>query len=171
MPVIGFTITLIEGRRDKGALNSQVKISSNPKIVSIKEIDIPEIGKKAASIDFEFVTTYTPDVGSIKVSGDLLYVSSQHSKILEMWEKNKSLPNEATVEILNFLFRKCILKTLNLSDDLQLPPPINMPFITLGNGKEALPENMEPDPEKDPFESQDVDEKELQEKIKKLTSK
>lgn len=171
MPVVGFSVTSVEGRRGKGSLNPQVKINSTPNITAMKEVDLPEIGRKVLSMDFDFVTTYNPDIGSIKISGDLLYVSNDNTKILENWNKNKTIPNEPTVEILNFLFRRCILKILNLSDDLQLPPPISMPFIKLEGQQEAAEAVKEN--EANELETKDVDEqeKELQDKIKKLTTK
>jgi hypothetical protein len=33
------------------------------------------------------------------------------------------------VEVLNHLFRQCLLKISNLADDLQLPPPIQLPRV------------------------------------------
>ena len=167
MPVVGFTINSIEAKREKEFPNTQISINSSPLIFGIREVDVQAFDKKILALDFEFMTTYEPNAASIKVAGELLYVANDNKKILDAWDRNKTIPNEDSVEILNFMFRRCILKVLNLSDDLQLPPPVSFPFVT-----KAKPEE-EPKAQKraktEPEE--DEKEKELKEKIKKLTSK
>jgi len=148
MPVIGLNISSIEAKREKGVEINNISVSSSPTINSIKELDLKELQKKVLVIDFEFVTAYDPKAGSIKIAGELLYTSDTNAKVLESWNKNKSLPNEASVEILNFIFRKCILKILNLSDDLQLPPPVNLPLIKLKDAQETLDTKIKQDEKK-----------------------
>ncbi len=143
MPVIGLNVSLIEAKRDKGVEINNLSVSSSPIINSIKELELKELQKKVLVIDFEFITEYSPKAGSIKLAGELLYTSDIHAKVLESWNKNKTLPSEASVEILNFIFRKCMLKSLNLSDDIQLPPPISLPIVKLKEAEEA---NKKPNP-------------------------
>ena len=163
MPVVGFTINTIEAKREKNVPDTkeQLKINSTPKVTGIQEINLPSIGRKALVVEFDFSTTYTPNIGSIKVSGDLILVSEDNKKVLDAWEKNKSIPNDFYIEVMNYLFARCVLKILNLSDDLQLPPPLNLPFIapTQENAQQGK------------SDSEDEKEKELKDKIKKLTSK
>ncbi len=105
-------------------------MNSVPRINDMKEVTISTIGnKKVLSLAFEFVTNYDPKVGEIKIGGDLLYLTDDNKKLLKQWEKDKKLPEKPSLEILNYLFRRCLLKVSNIAEDLQLPPPLPMPRI------------------------------------------
>ncbi len=130
MPVIGFSVKSIEANKsvDNAA---QITANSTPKITDVKEIDVHSLDKKALGLSFEFVTDYAPNVGSIKLSGEVIYLVENNKKILSDWEKNKRLPDFDSVEVLNYLFRRCLLKVVNLADDLQLPPPVQFPIVRM----------------------------------------
>lgn len=128
MPIIGFSIKKIEASRDAEP-QSSLKANSTPKITDVKEIDIASLGQKALVISFEFKTEYEPDIGKISISGDVLYMAANNKEILEQWKSKETMPDEAYLEVVNALFRRCLVKALNLADDLQLPTPIQLPFI------------------------------------------
>ena len=128
MPIIGLSIKSMEAKREKGQPKGEIKVNSTPKISEMKEVDIPSLKKKALSLGFEFVTKYEPPIGEIKLKGELIYLAEKNAPILAQWKKNKSMPEKVSVEVLNHLFRRCLLKMANLADDLQLPPPINIPI-------------------------------------------
>jgi len=100
-----------------------------PRVITIKEVDIPTFDKKALSLEFEFETSYEPKIANIKITGDILYRPENSAKILKEWKKNKKLPDEMNMEILNNLFRRCLIKISVIADDLQLPPPLQLPRI------------------------------------------
>lgn len=129
MPVIGLSFTSMEAKRGKGTVKEEIKINSTPKITEVKEVKIPTLDKKALSLAFEFTTKYDPDIGEIKIGGDLVYVADKSAAVLKQWKEKKSLPENVSVEVLNHLFRRCLLKISNMAEDLQLPPPIQMPRV------------------------------------------
>ena len=129
MPIVGFKFESMEARRNKAAAGGEIKINSTPKITSVKEINIPTLKKKALSLGFEFLTNYEPGIGEIKISGEVLYLTDRNAQILKKWKGKKVLPEKMNVEVLNHLFRQCLLKISNLADDLQLPPPIQLPRV------------------------------------------
>ena len=131
MAIIGLTFDSVEAKRDKEQrIRAEIKVNSVPRINNIKEVTISTIGgKKVLSLDFEFVTNYDPKVGEIKIGGSLLYMTDDNKKLLKLWEKEKKLPEKPSLEVLNYLFRKCLLKVSNIAEDLQLPPPLPMPTI------------------------------------------
>lgn len=131
MPIIGLSIKSMEAKREKGQVKGEIKVNSTPKISDIKEVEIPTLKKKALSLNFEFLTKYEPPIGEIKLHGELVYLAEKNAPILAQWKKNKSLPENVSVEVLNHLFRRCLLKMANLADDLQLPPPISIPMAKL----------------------------------------
>lgn len=131
MAIIGLTFDSVEAKRDKEQrIRAEIKVNSVPRINNIKEVTISTIGgKKVLSLDFEFVTNYDPKVGEIKIGGSLLYMTDDNKKLLKQWEKEKKLPEKPSLEVLNYLFRRCLLKVSNIAEDLQLPPPLPMPTI------------------------------------------
>lgn len=129
MPVIGFSISSINAERKNVTVN-RLDINSMPKITSVEERTITVAGKvDALAVGFEFLTTYNPDVGQIKINGELVYTSEDSKKVLKVWNKDKKLPDAVDAEIKNFLFRKCLTIGIDMSENLQLPPPLAFPMI------------------------------------------
>ena len=135
MAVLGHSITSLNANR-KGFVAQKMDINSTPKIVDVKEksIEVPGFGGKGEKqsvigINFEFETDYKPDIGSIKIAGELVYSGTDNKKIIKEWEKSKRLPQDVDTEVKNFLLRKCLLLGVNISQEMQLPPPLVIPFI------------------------------------------
>ncbi|MBN2043296.1 MAG: hypothetical protein JW754_05845 [Candidatus Aenigmarchaeota archaeon] len=129
MAIIGLSFKAIEGKKSEENVRSEIKVNSVPRINSLKEIMVPTLQKKVISMDFEFVTSYDPKVGEIKIGGELLYLTDKMKELMDKWEKEKKLPEKSSLEVLNYLFRRCLLKVSNIAEDLQLPPPIPLPKI------------------------------------------
>ncbi len=130
MPIIGMNFKSIEAKKESGAPRQEVKVNSTPMITNVKEVNVPTLTKKALSVDFEFMTRYDPGFASISIHGSLMYLSDKNKAIVDEFQKNKKLPEKESLEVLNYLFRHCLLKASLLADDLQLPPPMPMPKIT-----------------------------------------
>ncbi|MBU0530812.1 MAG: hypothetical protein KKC05_04015 [Nanoarchaeota archaeon] len=136
MPIVGLAFTSFVANKKAVRVKGEIKVNSTPKIVSIKEVTVPTMQKKGLAVSFEFVSTYAPDLAEIKISGEILYLAKSNAAILKGWKKNKKLPEDMTMEILNHLFRRCLLKIAYMADELQLPPPLGMPTL---NPKDAKP--------------------------------
>ena len=128
MPVVGMKLDKMEGNKNK-EVSGEIKINSTPKIIDVKEMEIPTFGKKVLSLGFEFSTVYEPKIGEISLKGEVLYLADNNQKVLKQWKEKKILPEDMNVEVLNYLFRQCLLKIANIAYDLQLPPPISMPVV------------------------------------------
>ena len=129
MPIIGMKLDSMEGKRGKIPARGEIKVNSTPRITAVKQIDLPSISKKALALNFDFTTTYSPEIGEIKITGELLFTSEKNPQILKQWQAKKMLPEEVNIEVLNHLFRQCLLKAANMADDLQLPPPLALPRV------------------------------------------
>ncbi|NOX71981.1 MAG: hypothetical protein GXO64_04790 [Candidatus Micrarchaeota archaeon] len=130
MPIIGLSFKEIEGKRGEEPVRGDLKANSSPVIKNVKEVDVPSLKKKALAINFDFNTRYEPNVGNVRIGGELLYLTEKNKEILDLWAKDKKLPDDASITILNYLFRKCLLKVANIAEELQLPLPLAMPKIT-----------------------------------------
>lgn len=136
MPIIGHSIRSLNAVR-KPSVSNSIDINSVPKIVEVKEKRMEVLDNKGQKqlmepmleIEFEFQTDYKPDVGMIKIAGEIIYTGQDNKKALKEWDKNKRLPREVDIEVKNFLLRKCLLLEVNISQEMQLPPPIVIPMI------------------------------------------
>ena len=140
MPIVGFRFTSLEGKRmqEPPAVKGEIKVNSTPKITSVKEVDVPTFKQKALSIEYEFTTNYDPKLAEIKITGDILYLAKNNATVMKDWKKNKKLPDDVNIDILNNLFRRCLIKIAGIADDLQLPPPLQLPRVRpKGSGEEA----------------------------------
>ena len=127
MPIIGMMLKEMHAKRNETSAQ-EIKINSTPKIVEVKETTVQSLDKKVLSMDFDFTTTYT-GVGEIKLGGNLLYLAEDNKPVLDQWKKDKSLPDDVSVSVLNHLFRRCLLKIANIAEDLQLPAPLQFPLV------------------------------------------
>ena len=127
--IVGFSIKSIVAER-KNIPKGRIDINSTPKIVSITKSKREFINKDTPlSIEFEFFTRYEPDIGIIKIMGNVFYISKKMNDIIKTWNKEKKIRKEVDMEIKNFLFRKCLSIGLNLSENMQLPPPLMFPRV------------------------------------------
>lgn len=135
MPIIGFNLRKIEAEKKKNPLG-KVNIANTPKILKMESMDMNNnLSKdlnKAIRVEYEFITEYEPKIGSIKFEGDLVYFDPKQDEILKAWKKDKSIPEMMMLEILNYMFRKFITKSLSIAEELQLPPSIPFPSAQVG---------------------------------------
>ena len=129
MPVIALNFVGVKASRTQNPVKGEIKVNSTPKINQVKEVKLPNLGKEALSLEWEFVTEYAPDHGEIRLEGNILFVTDDIQEIVKKWKKEKTLPEDVSVPVLNHLFRKCLIKIAGLADELQLPPPMQLPLV------------------------------------------
>jgi hypothetical protein len=136
MAVIGFNfnkITVEKKEINKGKVN----ISNNVAIKNIEQKDI-SLGKDkqdALKFKFEFTSKYEPGLGSILLGGDVLFLTDakKSKEVLDGWKKDKKVPKEIMANILNTVLSRCNIQALILSQEVNLPPPIPMPKVKVGD--------------------------------------
>ncbi len=131
MPIVGVNFTKIEGHVNDQKIGAvQINVSSSPKIKNVtkKEISMGNI-KSVLEMDFEFEVKYDPDVGAIKLTGQVLYHDANPDKIVKAWKEKKELDESIAVDVMNVVFRQSLTKAVVLSGDLRLPPPIRFPIV------------------------------------------
>ncbi len=138
MPVINILINEVKGERKKTPVGN-INIRSTPTIKNIEEKNFDLKGiDKVLSIEFEFKTEYEPKIGFIQLSGDLIYAGADNKEVLKKWKKNKKIDEKIGIEVINSIFRRCIIKAVALAEDLQLPPPLQIPRFTPATGSEYI---------------------------------
>lgn len=133
MPVIGMTMKSINAKKERDIVGGRVKVKTNTDLTDVVKHDIKGMDVKALSIDFDFKTEYMSldekdKLANITISGSVLFVDKNSDEIFKKWQKDKELPQDVSIQVINMLLDKCSKKALLLSDDLQLPSPIAMPF-------------------------------------------
>lgn len=128
---MGFNFTKIIAER-KSFTRGKIEVKSNIKIDNVKEEKLP-LAKEETGLrfDFSFTLTYEPKIGEISFTGNVLYVDNAEKtkKILKGWKKNKKVPPELNAPIINTILYRCNLKALELSQEVNLPPQIQMPRL------------------------------------------
>ncbi len=130
--ILGISLDSINAER-KNFTEGEFKVSYSSEIVDVKEAEIPAFDEKVTELKFSFDVRYQQkeaEVGSLKFTGSILWKENS-KKLLEKWKKDKKLPEDVGLIILNNLYRKCLIIGANLSDQLGLPSPIPLPRVAL----------------------------------------
>ncbi len=130
MPVVGIFIKSIEARRYADKIKN-LEVKNNTKIENVKQHEIQVLEKNGLDIEFNFTTEYKDDakkIAEISVSGNLYFIDDNCEKAIEVWQKENKLPDEINLEIINNILRKCFIKSIILSEELQLPSPVPLPY-------------------------------------------
>lgn len=140
MPIVGFNFLKISAEKKNAiAPEGKVNIAND---VSIKDVEEANFGKnKGLKLTYSFSSNYNPDLGKIELEGDVFFTDKEKvvKDMLDSWKKNKKLPEEVMINILDFLLIKCNTQSIILSKDLNLPPPIPFPKVDRSKaGKEYI---------------------------------
>jgi hypothetical protein len=132
MTVVGFNFTKISSERMQIA-KGKINIKNNITITNVDKTDLAFGSSTEAGLlfNFEFKSSYEPNVGEIIMLGDVLYLtdSKKVKEVLDQWKKDKKIPNEIWSDVLNNALSKCNIQALLLSRDINLPPPIPLPKV------------------------------------------
>ncbi len=129
MPVIGVNLRKIDSEREDD-VGGNLKVNNTPKIKEVKMRTVGSLGKEALSIDFDYLCEYSKDdekIAEIEIGGEVLFLTDDPEGVLENWEENKDLPDEIVVPVINSIMRKSLTKAVDISESLQIPPPIRFP--------------------------------------------
>ncbi|HLD10931.1 MAG TPA: hypothetical protein VJB89_02525 [Candidatus Nanoarchaeia archaeon] len=136
MPIVGFNFTRINIEK-KDKMNSGERINSNINITSVEQEKLNlKPSEEILRFNFEFTVDYS-SAGEAKLNGYVVYLDSPDKikDYLASWEENKTINPETLSSILNTILFKCNIKTLNLSQEVNLPPHIQLPRVTAENKK------------------------------------
>jgi len=135
--IVGFNFSKINVER-KGKIKGQIRVKNNVDIMDVRGETLPlKDKKKVASVSFMFGVSYEPGIGEILINGNVLYLDKEKviDETLRLWKEEKKLLKEASVEVLNVVMVRCNVKALELSDELGLPPHMQMPKVNFEKAK------------------------------------
>lgn len=129
MPIIGLNFDKIGAKKDN-KITGKLQIKNNIRISSVNQEKLSvSSSDDLLKISFEFKVTYEPKIGGLQINGHVLYMDEPKKidEIMSFWKKKKGLPKELSPQIINAILAKCNIKSLMLSQDVNLPPNINLP--------------------------------------------
>jgi hypothetical protein len=139
MTIVGFNFTKLEAEK-KEIVKGKVNINNNVSITGVEEknLSLANDKQKVLSFTFEFLAKYDPNIGFIKLIGDVLFMddAKKAKETLDGWKKEKKLPKEIMTGILNTVLNKCNIRALILSEQVNLPPPVQLPKLQVAQKKD-----------------------------------
>ncbi|MBW2969477.1 hypothetical protein KY314_05195 [Candidatus Woesearchaeota archaeon] len=134
MTIIGMQFDKISVEK-MNPLVGKVSINNN---VTIKKLEKTQItlGKNKQDVlrfTYEYKADYEPKIALITLLGTLTYLEKPEKieELLKQWKKDKNLPKEILTPILNNIYTKCNVQALVMAREINLPPPIQLPKVTL----------------------------------------
>jgi len=129
MPIINYRINRMEGTRtDEEA--KEVDVKSNFVIVSVKKDNNPTIGD-FLRVNFSFEVGYEPNLGSMKIEGNLWYHEPDLDKLITEKKGKIKLEPKVIKEVTSSIVRDSLLEMVELSRKLRLPVPIRLPRLDI----------------------------------------
>ena len=129
--IIGLNFISINAEtKERDDVSGNISVNSSPTIDSVEKRDFSIPGmKNVIGIGFSFNVRYDPDIGSITLNGEVLYAAEKMDNILKVWKEKKALDDSIALEVLNAIFRRSLIKAIELSSELRLPPPVTLPVV------------------------------------------
>ncbi len=130
MAVLGVEFTKIQAER-KAELKGKINISNNVAVTEIKKHGLKFGDSESVKISFKFTADYNPNIGNILIEGDTIVVEKPEKikETLDMFKKNKKLPDDVLEQVMNSLLSKCNVEALVIGREVGLPPTLNMPKV------------------------------------------
>ncbi len=127
MPTINYRIEKIEGK-STGEEAERVDVKSNFAILSIKKDNSPVVGD-FIRVNFRFEIGYKPDLGSMKIEGNVWYRGDNLDKLVTEKKGKIRLDPEVVKEVTTSIVRDSLLEMVDLSKKLRLPAPVRLPNV------------------------------------------
>lgn len=142
MTIVGFNFTKMHVER-KAPIAGKISVKNNVSIKDVEKKDFSFGKAKQAGLQFtfEFTVDYDPKIAEIILAGEVIDLQDEKraDAIIKEWKKNKKLEPAMMTNILNAVLGKANIQALILSKDMNLPPPIPLPKVSVGNVNSVSP--------------------------------
>jgi len=107
----------------------RINVNNNSTITSVDLVD------DKVSIEFLFISSYEPNVGEIRIKGNISLSDSKENieRTVKEWEESgqKNLPADMAEDVHNAIISNCVIETVILAREIQLPSPMPVPKISM----------------------------------------
>ena len=143
MTIVGVHITKVNAERNMKSVAQKVGINNNISVKEVSEHDFMLGSSKQQGLRFSFTFNcqYTPDVGTIDLEGDVLFLAEEEEskKILADWKEHKRVHGDHVENILNSALMRSNIQAIKISQDLGLPSPVPLPRVEKKQMQKAQP--------------------------------
>ncbi len=133
MSIVSITFSKLNAEKKK-AVRGKVNVANNVAIKSVEKTSLAMAGSKQSSLKFtfEFTSKTEPEIGSILIEGDLVYMvdATQADEAVAAWKDSKPMRKEVITPVLNGILKKCNIEALILSQTMNLPSPVKLPTVS-----------------------------------------
>jgi len=116
--------------------SGSVNINNNSTLTSVERVE------DKVSVNFVFSTNYDPGIGVIRIEGNLSFSDTEENmeRAMDEWKKSggKNLPVDLAEKVHNTILSNCVVQATLLSKEVQLPPPIPMPNVSIGKKEDKV---------------------------------
>ena len=134
MTIIGMQFSKISIEK-MNPLTGKISIKNNVTIKTVEksEITLGTTKQDILKFTYEYKADYEPKIALITLVGNLSYMEKPEKidELVKQWKKDKNLPKEILTPILNSIYTKCNVQALVMAREINLPPPIQLPKVTL----------------------------------------
>ena|SRR3989344_2561146 len=133
MPVVGLQLNKIVVEKH-APVKGKVQVNNNVSLTNVEKTEfVVGVKQASAKFHFEFTAKYEPKIADILLVGFLTFVDKEEliKTILEGWKKEKKLPKDVMSNVLNVVLSRCNVEALLLAREVNLPPPIPLPKVTV----------------------------------------
>lgn len=133
--VIGFNFIKISAEKLKENLDKSESLKIDTKMdisyVEPFKSDFFKMKEDVLKVGFVNIISYEPGLAKIEINGDIIISADPKTarEILKGW-KDKTTSEDFRIFIFNIILRKSNIKSLQLEEELGLPPHIPMPALT-----------------------------------------
>lgn len=128
MGVVGFSFKKFDCVRNAQTQSGSIEINHQIGITDVEKttLNVGTNKNDVLRIIFSFDVKYSNDVGHINIIGDVIFSDTQEiiEETKKSWDSNKKLSDMVNQSVQKFIYSKSIVKSLELSDSLNLPSPI-----------------------------------------------
>lgn len=134
MAVIGHNFFKIEAERKARGKVKLGRIDNNVKIKDVERRNVRPSNSEVAVFRYVFKTDYKleepegEELAEIEIGGEVIWKNGV-DKIMDEWQEKQKIPEEIFKEVLNAALSKAQVKLLEVTQDLNLPIPIQLPSI------------------------------------------
>ena len=111
-------------------VTGQINVNNNSTITTVSRID------NKLSINFFFTSSYEPNIGIVRIEGEIIVSDSSENidRAMVEWERSgrKNLPEDMAEKVHNAILANCMVESVLLSREVQLPAPIPTPHVSIG---------------------------------------
>ncbi len=116
-------------------LKGKVTVNNNVALEKVEKFEVPVGNAKqlTARFHFSFSANYEPKIAVISLKGFLTYFDKKEvlEELEKAWKKDKKIDKNIMESVLNTILGKCNIEALILAREVNLPPPIPLPKVTV----------------------------------------